>query len=85
MNGNRYAIEAEGLEKSYGQVSALAGLSLRVRTGSVLGLLGPNGSGITYYADPACQKPDQTYLNGNRRGTYFLDPDGHLMEILTAG
>jgi len=47
MNDNRYAIEAEGLEKSYGQVAALAGLSLQVRTGSVLGLLGPNGSGKT--------------------------------------
>jgi catechol 2,3-dioxygenase-like lactoylglutathione lyase family enzyme len=40
-------------------------------------------AGITYYADPACQKPDQLYTNGARRGTYFRDPDGHLMEILT--
>lgn len=42
-------------------------------------------AGITHFADPACQKPDQTYTNGARRGTYFRDPDGHLMEILTAG
>jgi catechol 2,3-dioxygenase-like lactoylglutathione lyase family enzyme len=39
---------------------------------------------ITYYADPACQKPGEIYTsNGTRRGVYFRDPDGHLMEILT--
>ena len=42
-----YAIEAEGLEKSYGDVQALAGIDLRARKGSVLGLLGPNGAGKT--------------------------------------
>jgi catechol 2,3-dioxygenase-like lactoylglutathione lyase family enzyme len=41
--------------------------------------------GITYYADPACRRPGQIYTNADgRRGTYFRDPDGHLMEILTA-
>jgi catechol 2,3-dioxygenase-like lactoylglutathione lyase family enzyme len=40
--------------------------------------------GITYYADPACRQPSQVYTSTNgRRGTYFRDPDGHLMEILT--
>ena len=39
---------------------------------------------ITYYADPACRQPGQIYTSQNgRRGTYFRDPDGHLMEILT--
>jgi ABC-2 type transport system ATP-binding protein len=41
------AIEAEGLRKSFGEVTALDGLSLGVPAGSVLGLLGPNGSGKT--------------------------------------
>ena len=42
------------------------------------------GRGLTYYADPGCRQPGQVYANANgRRGTYFLDPDGHLMEILT--
>jgi catechol 2,3-dioxygenase-like lactoylglutathione lyase family enzyme len=45
-------------------------------------------SGITHYGDPACQEVGQIYhrmgTNG-RRGTYFQDPDGHLMEILTPG
>jgi ABC-2 type transport system ATP-binding protein len=44
---NDPAVEAEGLRKAFGQVTALDGLSFRVAPGSVLGLLGPNGSGKT--------------------------------------
>ncbi len=42
-------------------------------------------AGITYYADPACRQAGQVYTSkSGNRGTYFRDPDGHLMEILTA-
>ena len=41
------AIVAEHLEKHYGKVIALAGVSLEVPRGTVLGLLGPNGAGKT--------------------------------------
>jgi ABC-2 type transport system ATP-binding protein len=41
------AVEASGLRKAFGRVQALDGLSLTVPSGSVLGLLGPNGSGKT--------------------------------------
>ncbi|NJC73173.1 ATP-binding cassette domain-containing protein [Planosporangium thailandense] len=41
------AIEATGLEKSYGGVKVLAGVDLRVARGSVFALLGPNGAGKT--------------------------------------
>ncbi len=41
------AVVAEGLVKKYGDVVALAGLDLRVPTGTVLGVLGPNGAGKT--------------------------------------
>ncbi|GAB2816418.1 daunorubicin resistance protein DrrA family ABC transporter ATP-binding protein [Actinoallomurus bryophytorum] len=41
------AIEAVGLEKSYGKVKVLSGLDLRVTRGSVFALLGPNGAGKT--------------------------------------
>ena len=43
----RPAIEVEGLRKTFGQVAAPDGLSFLVPAGSVLGLLGPNGSGKT--------------------------------------
>ena len=49
MNGSP-VIAAEGLRKAFGTVTALDGLSLQASAGSVLGLLGPNGSGKTAYA-----------------------------------
>jgi len=41
------AIEAFGLVKKYGKVTALAGLDLAAAEGTVLGVLGPNGAGKT--------------------------------------
>ena len=41
------AVEAVGLQKSYGQTRVLAGVDLRVTRGSVFALLGPNGAGKT--------------------------------------
>jgi len=40
-------ISAEGLVKRFGTVTALNGVDLQVQGGTVLGLLGPNGSGKT--------------------------------------
>jgi oleandomycin transport system ATP-binding protein len=42
-----YAIQAEGLVKRFGDTTALAGIDLAAREGSVLGVLGPNGAGKT--------------------------------------
>ncbi|HEY8466911.1 MAG TPA: ATP-binding cassette domain-containing protein [Solirubrobacterales bacterium] len=41
------AIEASGLEKSFGDTKAADGVDLAVRRGSVYGVLGPNGAGKT--------------------------------------
>jgi ABC-2 type transport system ATP-binding protein len=40
-------VEAEGLQKSFGDTHALTGLDLSVERGTVLGVLGPNGAGKT--------------------------------------
>jgi len=42
-----YAFEAEGLVKRFGTTTALAGVDLAAREGTVLGVLGPNGAGKT--------------------------------------
>lgn len=42
-----HAILAEGLVKRFGDTTALDGVDLAVRGGTVLGVLGPNGAGKT--------------------------------------
>ena len=41
------AIEVSGLQKNFGEVQALRGIDFTVEQGTVVGLLGPNGSGKT--------------------------------------
>ncbi|MEM2906162.1 MAG: ABC transporter ATP-binding protein [Candidatus Bathyarchaeia archaeon] len=40
-----FALEVEGVSKSFGAIRALNNVTLRVQPGQVYGLLGPNGSG----------------------------------------
>src|SRR5512132_842060 len=47
MYATSYAIEAEGLTKRYGKTTAIVGVDLAVRPGTIVGLLGPNGAGKT--------------------------------------
>jgi oleandomycin transport system ATP-binding protein len=47
MQEGTNAIEARGLVKRFGKTTALAGVDLTARAGTVLGLLGPNGAGKT--------------------------------------
>jgi ABC-2 type transport system ATP-binding protein len=42
-----HAIEVEGLTKSFGGVTVVRNLTLKVRRGEIFGFLGPNGSGKT--------------------------------------
>ncbi|GAC1488553.1 MAG: ABC transporter ATP-binding protein [Candidatus Limnocylindrales bacterium] len=45
--GTAAAVQAAGLRKAFGSVTALDGLELAVPAGRIYGLLGPNGSGKT--------------------------------------
>jgi catechol 2,3-dioxygenase-like lactoylglutathione lyase family enzyme len=39
--------------------------------------------GLDYWADPFQRKPGEINRNEGGRGFYFVDPDGHLLEVLT--
>ena len=38
---------------------------------------------MTYWADPGRNRAGEIYRHNGGRGFYFLDPDGHLLEVLT--
>ena len=39
--------------------------------------------GLEYWADPGQRSAGRINTNDGGRGTYFEDPDGHLLEIIT--
>lgn len=39
--------------------------------------------GVAYYADPGCSRPGEVNDHDGGRGTYFHEPGGHLLEIIT--
>jgi ABC-2 type transport system ATP-binding protein len=47
MSSPRFAIDARGVAKSFGDTVALKGVDLQVPPGAIYGLLGPNGAGKT--------------------------------------
>jgi catechol 2,3-dioxygenase-like lactoylglutathione lyase family enzyme len=42
-----------------------------------------NQKKLSYWADPGRTRLNQINRNDGGRGCYFLDPDGHFLEILT--
>lgn len=39
--------------------------------------------GLTYWADPHRSQPGEINHHWGGRGVYFLDPDGHVLELIT--
>ncbi|MEW6621973.1 MAG: ABC transporter ATP-binding protein [Bacillota bacterium] len=46
---NDYCVAVKNLKKDYGQKQALAGITLNIEKGEILGLVGPNGAGKTTF------------------------------------
>jgi branched-chain amino acid transport system ATP-binding protein len=69
-------LEAEGLVKTFGGLRAVNDLSLGVRTGEILGLVGPNGSGKTtvFNLIAGAQAPDRGVLYFDGRDITRLAP-----------
>lgn len=38
---------------------------------------------LDYWADPGQGRPGEINRNDGGRGVYFVDPDGHLLEVIT--
>ncbi|MFI5838534.1 ABC transporter ATP-binding protein [Catenuloplanes sp. NPDC051500] len=55
------AVDLNGVVRRYGTVTAVDGVSLRIRAGEVVALLGPNGAGKTTTVDMllGLQRPDE--------------------------
>jgi lipopolysaccharide export system ATP-binding protein len=68
MDQHQSILLAEGLEKTYGRRTVVAGVSLRVDEGEIVGLLGPNGAGKSTSFRMICGliEPDRgrVWLNG---------------------
>ena len=68
-------LKCEDINLSFGGVKALSGVSLEVKKGEILGIIGPNGSGKTslFNVITGIYKPDS--------GKVFFEQNGKLVDI----
>lgn len=71
-------LEVQGLQKSFGGVHAVRGVSFDVRRGETVGLIGPNGAGktTTFELVGGFTRPDRGTVLFNNRDVTFLSPEG---------
>ncbi|MGH3585510.1 MAG: ATP-binding cassette domain-containing protein, partial [Pseudonocardia sp.] len=76
MNGGTPVLEARGLVKRYGPVTAIASGDLELYPGEILAIIGDNGAGKTSLIKALCGAlvPDsgEIYLDGER--VHFRTP-----------
>ena len=70
VNSNDIIIRTEDIKKSYGETHAMRGISLKIKRGEVLAIMGPSGSGKStlLHTMAGITKPDsgKIYFNGSR-------------------
>ena len=76
MNEPRVVLEVQGVTKQFGPVTALRNVSLQLRSGEVLGLIGDNGAGKSTLVGVICGalKPDQGRLSVDGELRDFTTP-----------
>ncbi len=71
-------IEVQDLQKRYGALRAVDGISFAVETGEIFGLLGPNGAGKTTTVETLVGLRQR---DGGRISVLGLDPGGRPLEL----
>ena len=85
-DNNDIVLQADGLTKQYGRVTALSGSDFQLRQGEILAVIGDNGAGKTTLIKALCGavQPDQGTIRLNGKQVRFHSPlDARRMGIET--